>query len=151
MGPTWVLLAPGGPHVGPMNLAVSVSLLPRISIPINQPSHWSKINCFLSVCYLVYQDQQLTLIYGYVIWSLRKSIRLVAFSDKHCHRRFLITSSFNWQKLCRSIKMCLSTVLESIFRWFCITIKQADMVSCIKLGCWDIFQTALEFKSYSIS
>ena len=21
MGPTWVLLAPGGPHVGPMNLA----------------------------------------------------------------------------------------------------------------------------------
>ena len=22
MGPTWVLLAPGGPHVGPMNLAI---------------------------------------------------------------------------------------------------------------------------------
>ena len=22
MGPTWVLAAPGGPHVGPMNLAI---------------------------------------------------------------------------------------------------------------------------------
>ena len=22
MGPTWVLLVPGGPHIGPMNLAV---------------------------------------------------------------------------------------------------------------------------------
>ena len=25
MGPTWVLSAPGGPHVGPMNLAIRVS------------------------------------------------------------------------------------------------------------------------------
>ena len=24
MGPTWVLSAPGGPHVGPMNLAICV-------------------------------------------------------------------------------------------------------------------------------
>ena len=32
MGPIWVLLAPGGPHVGPMNLAIRVwagcSLIP---------------------------------------------------------------------------------------------------------------------------
>ena len=27
MGPTWVLLAPDGPHVGPMNLAVPFSCL----------------------------------------------------------------------------------------------------------------------------
>ena len=27
MGPTWVLLARGGPHVGPMNLAIRASLL----------------------------------------------------------------------------------------------------------------------------
>ena len=26
MGPTWVLLAPGGPHIGPMNLAISVGI-----------------------------------------------------------------------------------------------------------------------------
>ena len=26
MGPTWVLSAPGGPHVGPMNLAIRVSI-----------------------------------------------------------------------------------------------------------------------------
>ena len=24
MGPTWILAAPGGPHVGPMNLAIRV-------------------------------------------------------------------------------------------------------------------------------
>ena len=28
MGPTWVLSAPYGPHVGPMNLAIRVSILP---------------------------------------------------------------------------------------------------------------------------
>ena len=26
MGPTWVLSAPGGPHVGPFNLAIRVAL-----------------------------------------------------------------------------------------------------------------------------
>ena len=28
MGPTWVLLAPDGPHVGPMNLAIRVDIWP---------------------------------------------------------------------------------------------------------------------------
>ena len=28
MGPTWVLSAPGGPHVGPINLAIRIVLLP---------------------------------------------------------------------------------------------------------------------------
>ena len=27
MGPTWVLSAPGGPHVGPMNLAIGLVTL----------------------------------------------------------------------------------------------------------------------------
>ena len=27
VGPTWVLWAPGGPHLGPMNLAIRVGLL----------------------------------------------------------------------------------------------------------------------------
>ena len=27
MGPTWVLLAPDGPHVGPMNLAIRVLVI----------------------------------------------------------------------------------------------------------------------------
>ena len=27
MGPTWVLSAPAGPHVGPMNLAIRVALM----------------------------------------------------------------------------------------------------------------------------
>ena len=28
MGPTWVLSAPGGPHVGPMNLAIRETSFP---------------------------------------------------------------------------------------------------------------------------
>ena len=30
MGPTWVLSAPDGPHVGPMNLAISDALLKHV-------------------------------------------------------------------------------------------------------------------------
>ena len=33
MGPTWVLSAPDGPHVGPMNLAIRVVLLQLITWP----------------------------------------------------------------------------------------------------------------------
>ena len=32
MGPTWVLLAPGGPHDGPMNLEVRVHVFSKISL-----------------------------------------------------------------------------------------------------------------------
>ena len=32
MGPTWVLSAPDGPHVGPMNLAIRVSVLGRSNL-----------------------------------------------------------------------------------------------------------------------
>ena len=34
MGPTWVLVAPGGPHVGPMNLAIRAALL-YTTYPLN--------------------------------------------------------------------------------------------------------------------
>ena len=30
MGPTWVLSAPGGPHVGPVNLAIRVCMAGQI-------------------------------------------------------------------------------------------------------------------------
>ena len=33
MGPTWVLSAPYGPHVGPMNLAIRVVILMKFSSP----------------------------------------------------------------------------------------------------------------------
>ena len=32
MGPTWVLLSPGGPHVGPMNLAIWESDITYLSV-----------------------------------------------------------------------------------------------------------------------
>ena len=34
MGPTWVLSAPGGPHVGTMNLAIRVSFCPAVKNPL---------------------------------------------------------------------------------------------------------------------
>ena len=44
MGPTWVLSAPGGPHVGPMNIAIRVGILCQKALrlnghgPISKPS-----------------------------------------------------------------------------------------------------------------
>ena len=39
MGPTWVLSAPGGPHVGPMNLAVRASLSMNITLVVECWKH----------------------------------------------------------------------------------------------------------------
>ena len=47
MGPNWVLSAPDGPHVGPMNLAIRVDTVER------QPS-WSRIQCVKHRQMLVY-------------------------------------------------------------------------------------------------
>ena len=49
MGPTWVLSAPGGPHVGPMNLAIRAVIaqwLPR-SISICLEINWVPNNKFI--------------------------------------------------------------------------------------------------------
>ena len=57
MGPTWVLLAPDGPHVGPMNLAIredkqtgpinsAVMAIPVQFIPSNSPYVTKQINGF---------------------------------------------------------------------------------------------------------
>ena len=37
MGPTWVLSAPDGPHVGPMNLALWVDMDFKITSLLSQP------------------------------------------------------------------------------------------------------------------
>ena len=42
MGPTWVLSAPGGPHVGPMNLVISdgITLALLLSKSCERQSEW---------------------------------------------------------------------------------------------------------------
>ena len=40
MGLTWVLSAPDGPHVGPMNIAIRVASVGYTRKPEGQPSHW---------------------------------------------------------------------------------------------------------------
>ena len=47
MGPTWVLSAPGGPHVGPMNFAIRVSTV---------ESHYSLVQCNM-IMYKICQRQ----------------------------------------------------------------------------------------------
>ena len=40
MGPTWVLLSPGGPHVGPMNLAIRILLLLQLETCLSLLMAW---------------------------------------------------------------------------------------------------------------
>ena len=51
MGPTWVLSAPDGPHVGPMNLAIRgpCQRCPGTVIPLLDPSHKSHSTSDISV------------------------------------------------------------------------------------------------------
>ena len=63
MGSTWVLSAPDGPHVGPMNLAIRVSLtcvlkkLYSISQPNFPRGVWVNVRFFFSQgCYLALKD-----------------------------------------------------------------------------------------------
>ena len=42
MGPTWVLSAPDGPHVGPMNFAVRET----IQLPTSRGAFFAKLGCF---------------------------------------------------------------------------------------------------------
>ena len=46
MGPTWVLSAPDGPHVGPMNLAIGM-ILPQISYNIPASAEEEFTCCYL--------------------------------------------------------------------------------------------------------
>ena len=49
MGPTWVLTAPDGPNVGPMNLAIRAITMPYG----DQTGAWSIVACLQCVCIMV--------------------------------------------------------------------------------------------------
>ena len=44
MGPTWVLSAPDGPHVGPMNLAIGVSIQVSLCHPDDSVLHSGSVD-----------------------------------------------------------------------------------------------------------
>ena len=56
MGPTWVLSAPGGPHVGPMNLAISVDYENGNYDDVIMGAIASQITSLTSVYSTVYSD-----------------------------------------------------------------------------------------------
>ena len=74
MGPTWVLSAPAGPHVNPMNLAISVithsststgcSMLFGFNFPIPHVSWLCCVQCCNAPCYIEMLLYQLTHIAG---------------------------------------------------------------------------------------
>ena len=60
MGPTWVLSSPGGPHVGPMNLAIRVAFYKGgIKLPV-WSHHWTiteNTNTFFCFIELIQHDR----------------------------------------------------------------------------------------------
>ena len=72
MGPTWVLSAPDGPHVGPMNLAIRV--------PIKRLFHWRWSDMLallmLSILYVivVYIPMSGSMPWNIITWQPREAI-----------------------------------------------------------------------------
>ena len=68
-GPTWVLLAPDGPHVGPMNLAIRVLILHN-----QYQMSWIAANLLLILCGFLFQKRQLVsknpIHFSHTIYSL---------------------------------------------------------------------------------
>ena len=81
MGPTWVLLAPDGPHVGPMNLAI----WDRVSL-----SNWEKIDCVITASHYI----------SGTVWSIMTEIyfchRLVISIYFDAHQSSITTAVFCW-------------------------------------------------------
>ena len=50
MGPTWVLSAPRGPHVGPMNLAIRVQVCVQVRNQISKVMKTQALTALLSIC-----------------------------------------------------------------------------------------------------
>ena len=84
MGPTWVLSAPDGPHVGPMNLAIG-DRIPQYFAGRNHPSPPETSASETKVLI-----EQIHAMYPYTIFSSRE--RLKCF---YLHGAFLMTS-LNW-------------------------------------------------------
>ena len=76
MGPTWVLLAPDGPHVGPMNLAIRETLFEQfrkeITLTAHAPLiHPSKASKSLPLLKMVFHNEDVSE-YGWIphSWSI---------------------------------------------------------------------------------
>ena len=52
MGPTWGRQVPGGPHVGPMNLAIRDDFKRSASVVVGSPRSWWRQSYICDVCFL---------------------------------------------------------------------------------------------------
>ena len=89
MGPTWVLSAPDGPHVGPMNLAMRAPLLQMKAII------WTNAGLLL-------------------IGPLKTNFRdiLIKIKQFSFMEIYLELSSEKWQSFCFSLNVLKQTVYE---------------------------------------
>ena len=74
MGPTWVLLAPDGPHVGPMNLVISGRYLPWLLMSCKQPVHqqpsvWLCLHGIFPLSPMINTNVIFIYIRGILIWQ----------------------------------------------------------------------------------
>ena len=94
MGPTWVLSAPDGPHVGPMNLAIRVvEGLPHVSTTFqNSITDWEELKYWLeesiSFNYIII-CQTLIMLYNCVVMQKWPFLDVFAIHDNvsfSCHK-----------------------------------------------------------------
>ena len=89
MGPTWVLLAPDGPHIGPMNLAITVYLQPH-----DFKAQWYIMITYLSIPATRHHCPH-TELTAYIVTRYGLNIRycifltfvLLSFISHRCHHR----------------------------------------------------------------
>ena len=105
MGPTWVLSAPDGPHVGPMNLAIRVSILDRLKpiirctriLCVGYPSSFSEDDGWVHMS-TTWRDHTLScpLCYRRVVSSFEKNVICYLRGHQNGRARFLINTS-RWE------------------------------------------------------
>ena len=110
MGPTWVLSAPDGPHIGPTNLAIRDIILTDDTKPIQLPKcdTWKKL-CTRSALYCV------LLWFGIGTWH--KTEREPCAYSMTCNGYLTVLSGLTSQRDGVSSHRRLDCLLNRLFRW----------------------------------
>ena len=101
MGPTWVLSAPDGPHVGPMNLAISGSLC--YPVP-------SGVNFFVRVCFCLCAVNLPYILLIYICTNSCYALRLFATKD------LFVVCTFAWKMHTKTVTFYFFSFTDKSFK-----------------------------------
>ena len=101
MGPTWVLSAPDGLHVGPMNHAFRVTKWVRISSPFS----------FIGCAYLVKITSAISL------WKMQIFYNMLKCFQNVINLRTIKGTGLQWDVFDKSLSLCLFCFTLSIYSW----------------------------------